>query len=106
MHLSGLQSEGPPRVFQPVGFICACHVVNVITKEEDRCKCVTTSLLQNPVTNLLAPPGGGEEKLQAGHRGLRAGLLNGSPSPGWLTQRWGGPGQWAPGVSTPQAPMV
>nr|CAI9713113.1 unnamed protein product [Rangifer tarandus platyrhynchus] len=95
----------PRYIVVPVGFICACHVVSVITKEEDSCKCVTTSLLQNPITNLPAPPGG-EEKLQAGHRGLRAGLLNGSPSPGWLMQRWGGPGLCGPGVSTPQAPMV
>lgn len=67
-----------------MGFICAYHVVSVITKEEDSCKCVTTSLLQNPITDLLAPPGsgGGEERLQTGHRGLRAGLLKESPSPG------------------------
>lgn len=84
MHLPGLQSEGPPHVFQLMGFICACHVVSVITKEEDSCKCVTTSLLQNPIIDLPAPPGsgGGEERLQAGHRGLRAGLLKESPSPG------------------------
>ena len=69
MHLPGLQSEGPPHVFQLMGFICACHVVSVITKEEDSCKCVTTSLLQNPIIDLPAPPGsgGGEERLQAGH---------------------------------------
>lgn len=79
----GLQSEGPPHVFQLVGFICACHMVSVITKEEDSCKCVTTSLLQNPITNLPALPGseGGEERLQAGRGDLRAGLLKESLSP-------------------------
>ncbi|KAI4538290.1 hypothetical protein MG293_011693 [Ovis ammon polii] len=66
-----------------VGFICACHMVSVITKEEDSYKCVTTSLLQNPITNLPALPGseGGEERLQAGHGDLRAGLLKESLSP-------------------------
>lgn len=67
-----------------MGFICACHVVSVTTKEEVSCKCVTTSLLKNPITDLPAPPGsgGGEERLQAGHRGLRAGLLKEPPSLG------------------------
>lgn len=66
----GLQSGGPP-----MSFSCGLHLyhmVSVITKEEDSYKCVTTSLLQNPITNLPALPGseGGEERLQAGHGDL------------------------------------
>ncbi|XP_022453246.1 sodium/potassium-transporting ATPase subunit beta-1-interacting protein 4 isoform X1 [Delphinapterus leucas] len=93
-----------------VGFICACHVASVVTEEEDGCKCAATSLLQNAVSDLLAPSGsgGGKEKLRAGHRGLRPGLLNGSPCHGGpgLSRDRGGPGLWAPGVSAPPAPPV
>lgn len=89
-----------------MGFICACHVVSIVTEEEDSCKCATTSLLQNAVSELLAPSGsgGGKEKLRAGHRGLGPGLLNGSPCHGGpgLSRDRGGPGLWAPGVSAPQ----
>ncbi|KAB0404623.1 hypothetical protein E2I00_017070 [Balaenoptera physalus] len=108
--LCGTIQYRPRYIVVLVGFVCACHVVSVVTEEEGSCKCATTSLPQNAVSDLLAPSGsgGGKEKLRAGHRGLRPGPLNGSPCHGGpgLSRDRGGPGLWAPGVRAPPAPPV
>lgn len=107
-------SPWPLRVFQLVGFVCACYVISIFTEEEDSCKCAAASLPQEPGSDLARPHqavGEGEGSRGLATEGeasfapaccgfsLRPHLLDGPPCPlGSSPLRRDEEGSWAVGT--------